>query len=158
MKRKPLIIISVVFLILVLATTSYIFISNTNDDERTIEACYHSDCFELEVVDTQEARLYGLMNRTSLEKDEGMLFVFDTESVYPFWMKDTLIPLDMIWLDHDKHVVFIANDVQPCYNEPCAVINPQTSALYVIELNAGTAARENLVVGSTIEFTYVPRK
>jgi uncharacterized membrane protein (UPF0127 family) len=95
------------------------------------------------------------MGRESLGQDKGMLFVFPQEGIYPFWMKNTLIPLDMIWMDSNGTVVFIGKDEQPCKADPCPVINPGKNARYVLELNAGTAERLGLGEGDRMELVYV---
>ena len=72
---------------------------------------------ELAVTDEERAR--GLMFREKVLPDQGMLFVFDREDVHAFWMKNTLVPLDMLWLDSDRRVIHIAADVPPCQADPC---------------------------------------
>ncbi|MCX6815196.1 MAG: DUF192 domain-containing protein, partial [Candidatus Aenigmarchaeota archaeon] len=94
----------------------------------------------------------GLMDRNYLASDKGMLFVFANEGVYPFWMKNTLIPLDMIWLDSDHGVVFISRDTQPCKQDPCPTINPGKNAKYVLEVNAGVSDRIGLKEGDKASF------
>ena len=69
---------------------------------------------QAEIVDTPETIERGLMFRKSLGPNEGMLFVFEQAGFYPFWMKNTLIPLDIIWLDADWRIVSIAASVPPC--------------------------------------------
>ncbi len=66
-------------------------------------------------------------------------------------MKDTLIPLDMVWMDSGGRVVFIGKDEQPCKQDPCTIINPGVRARYVLEVDAGTAGRIGLAVGSRME-------
>ena len=62
----------------------------------------------------------GLMFRENMDSDRGMLFIFEKEGEYPFWMKNTLIPLDIIWINKDKEVVFISENAQPCEEgKPC---------------------------------------
>jgi uncharacterized membrane protein (UPF0127 family) len=92
----------------------------------------------------------GLMNRTHMDPDKGMLFIFSQDGIYPFWMKDTLIPLDMIWMDSNGTVVFIGKNEQPC-GMVCPSINPGVPARYVLELNAGSADRIGLNVGDRLE-------
>lgn len=112
--------------------------------------CYGTECFSVEIVSTPEDRAEGLMHRTELAEDKGMFFVFEKSAVYPFWMKNTLIPLDIIWLDSRMNVLYIAEDVQPCKVDPCPVTDPGVSAIYVLELNAGTAERIGLKVGDSL--------
>lgn len=109
--------------------------------------CFQQHCFDIEIADTESKREYGLMNRTSLSGQSGMLFVFDHADTYAFWMKNTKIPLDMIWLDHDGRVVDVQTAV-PCTSDPCPVYTPAHSGLYVLELNAGSAHAIGLITGS----------
>jgi len=99
--------------------------------------CFSQNCFQVELAQTNEERDMGLMYRTELDKNKGMLFIFDKEGIYPFWMKNTLIPLDMIWADSAGKVVFIAQNVQPCKTLICPTTFPSAKAKYVLEVNAG---------------------
>lgn len=114
-------------------------------------ACFRQECFSVELALTPQEQEKGLMFRESLDPDKGMLFVFPSEGVYPFWMKNTLIPLDMIWIDSNGTVVFIGKDEQPCKADPCAIINPGIRARYVLELDAGTVGRIGLAEGEKME-------
>src|SRR5437762_8247436 len=73
----------------------------------------------VEVAADDPTREQGLMFRDRLPEDRGMIFLFLASGVYPFWMKNTLIPLDMIWIDDKNHVVTVASDVPPCKADPC---------------------------------------
>jgi uncharacterized membrane protein (UPF0127 family) len=108
--------------------------------------------FYVELAITAEERSRGLMFREQLEPDKGMLFIFEQEGVYPFWMKNVVIPLDIIWIDKDGKVVAISKDTRPCTEEPCPSINPGLKARYVLELCGGTADKIGLVVGEEVEF------
>jgi uncharacterized membrane protein (UPF0127 family) len=81
-----------------------------------------------------------------------MLFVFDVEDYYSFWMKNTLIGLDMIWLDKGKRIVHIERDVPPCKTDPCPSYTPKRPGSYVLELKAGSADRLNLKLFDKLEF------
>lgn len=103
--------------------------------------CIEKNCFHIEIAQTAAERQKGLMDRNFLPSQSGMLFVFEEEKPYGFWMKNTLIPLDMIWLDSNKKVVDIAHGAQPCGEEnsainKCPSYTPSTPALYVLEINA----------------------
>ncbi|MBU1110180.1 DUF192 domain-containing protein, partial [Patescibacteria group bacterium] len=87
------------------------------------------------------------------EEDCGMLFVYTDDAVRTFWMKNTYIPLDIIWLDSGKEVVYIARNVQPCGVGDCPSIDPGVAARYVLEVDAGEAQKMNLQVGN--EFSLV---
>ncbi len=111
--------------------------------------CFQQSCFSVELAVTPEQQSYGLMNRTHLDADKGMLFVFQQDGVYPFWMKNTLIPLDMIWMDSNGTVIFIAKNVQPCGMGECPAINPGKNARYVLEVNGGLSDKMGLKVGDS---------
>lgn len=116
------------------------------------KVCFQNECLAVEVADTEKERSRGLQNRASLPEGHGMLFIFPSESIYRFWMKDTLITLDMIWLDSQRKVVGIATDVPPCQEDPCPQYGPSAQALYVLEANAGYAARLGLKAGDQAVF------
>lgn len=87
------------------------------------------------------------MYRTSLDQNEGMLFVFDQAMPWSFWMKNTLIPLDIIWMDAAFRVVHIEENVLPCMSTPCPQYAPKEPAIYVLEVTAGTVSENALEVG-----------
>jgi uncharacterized membrane protein (UPF0127 family) len=101
----------------------------------------HGHRFSIEIADTVAGREHGLMDRTSMPDDHGMLFVFPDAEPRTFWMKDTLIPLDILFFDSAKRLVTILRNVPPCKADPCPVYPSRAPARYVLELNAGTAAR-----------------
>ena len=105
----------------------------------TSQVCFQDTCFQLEVADADEERKRGLMFREYLGDDAWMLFIFDDmRKRRKFRMKNTKIPLDMIWLDDKGKIVFIEKDVQPCRKDPCQNYGPDDIASkYVVELNAG---------------------
>ena len=106
----------------------------------------------LQVADTPAERARGLMDRTSLPGDHGMLFVHQEAGPWPFWMLNTLVPLDVVWLDGDRRVV----DIQTMRPEPgvpadkLAIYRPRADALYTLEVNAGLAARLGLAAGEQV--------
>lgn len=87
-----------------------------------------------EVARTPDEMQRGLMLRESLCSECGMLFVFNEGGYYSFWMKNTLIPLDIIFIDANLTVVDIFHAV-PCASEPCQTYTPSREALYVLEVN-----------------------
>jgi uncharacterized membrane protein (UPF0127 family) len=112
--------------------------------------CLRDACYSVEVARTDEARSQGLMFRPGLDQGKGMFFIFDVEDVYPFWMKNTLFAIDIIWLDRDRRVVFVASDVPPCTAEPCPRYTPSASAMYVLEVPAGDVARYGIQPGDLL--------
>jgi uncharacterized protein len=113
--------------------------------------CFKDACFKVELAATEETRRQGLMDREQLASDQGMLFIFDVSGEYGFWMKNTLIALDMIWLDENKKVVHIEANVPPCVSDPCPIYSPVKPAVYVLELSAGVAAQEGIGLGDVLQ-------
>lgn len=116
------------------------------------------DGFEvrLELATNNELRGQGLMYRESLPRGEGMLFIFPEPGEYPFWMKNTLIPLDMIWLDTSGKIVAIRPDIPPCRADPCPTYAPDAVSSLVLELAAGEAKEHGLSVGDVIRLPELP--
>ncbi|MEJ2367933.1 MAG: DUF192 domain-containing protein [Acidobacteriota bacterium] len=108
---------------------------------------------KLAVTSEQHAR--GLMFVKHLADDRGMLFLFKTEAKRPFWMKNCLIPLDMIWLDANGTIVGISADEPPCREDPCPNIFPQAPCRNVLEVRGGLAADHHLQVGQRLVFVGV---
>ena len=106
----------------------------------------------VEVASDEDTRTQGLMYRDHLADDRGMIFLFPQAGEYPFWMKNTLIPLDMIWIDRDHRIVHISHDVQPCKADPCPNYPPHAEASSVLELAAGVAAKHHLADGNVLRF------
>jgi uncharacterized protein len=102
--------------------------------------------FILEVAANEPARRQGLMNRDSMPPDHGMLFVFPEELPLSFWMKNTRIPLDILYIDASGYIVSIKK-MKP---HDLTSIPSDAPAKYAIELNAGTATRVNIKVGNQI--------
>jgi len=120
------------------------FLLRLKGEERNPSACIKNDCFFLEIANTPSERERGLMNRTELREDAGMLFVFEKEDEYKFWMKNTLIPLDMIWMDKEGKIVYIKENAEPCKADPCESFGPVGKAKYVLEINGGLVKKTGI--------------
>lgn len=109
---------------------------------------------QAEIADTTEKRAKGLMYRDSLANNRGMLFTFAEPQLWTFWMKNTRIPLDIIWMDGKKRIVHIERNVPTCSrtDDGCPQYQPNDSALYVLELAAGMADSLKLQRGSVLKF------
>jgi uncharacterized protein len=107
--------------------------------ENPKKICFKDTCVSVETVDDDLSRAKGLMFRKSLARDSGMLFIFPSEDIYSFWMKNTLIDLDMIWLNKDLQVVEIKSFVPGCKTADCPSYTPKNKAKFVLEINAGFA-------------------
>jgi uncharacterized membrane protein (UPF0127 family) len=104
---------------------------------------------EVEVADTQPARERGLMNRTRLDADAGMAFVFDSPISAAFWMKDTLIPLSIAFWDAEGRIVAI-EDMEPCRADPCPLTQAPGPVVGALEVNQGFFADHGVRVGDRI--------
>lgn len=108
---------------------------------------------QVEIAATPERRGLGLMYRRDLAQDAGMLFVFEKTGPLTFWMKNTPLPLDMIFIGEDRRIVGIVKDAVPFTTTPRAVDAPSR---YVLEVNAGFSARHGLTPGDQVSFEAVP--
>jgi uncharacterized membrane protein (UPF0127 family) len=106
----------------------------------------------IEIAADDDTRAQGLMFRDRVPEGTGMLFMFPQAGDIPFWMKNTLVPLDMIWIDDQNRVVHVEPNVPPCKADPCPSYPPHATAKYVLELGAGQAARHHVTNGSTLKF------
>jgi hypothetical protein len=106
---------------------------------------------DLQVARTSQARARGLMGRASLPEDGGMVFLFDDETRAAFWMKDTLIPLSILFWQGDGRIIDIL-DMSPCRADPCPVYRASAPYVGAIEMNRGAFERLGVEVGDTLEY------
>ena len=97
--------------------------------------------FKVEIADSAAERADGLMFREELCSDCGMLFVFEGDGVKGFWMKNTLIPLDMVFIGADLRIIDVLH-AEPCVEDPCE--SYVSSGLYVLEVNSGTFSSDDV--------------
>lgn len=107
---------------------------------------------EAELAIDDETRMRGLMFRESMPENAGMLFAFPYLDRHSFWMKNTLIPLDLIWLNERKEIVYSVT-APPCKKDPCDSYIPMQKAMYVLELNGGFLKKHNIPLGARLDFT-----
>jgi uncharacterized protein len=110
----------------------------------------------LELAISDEERQVGLMFRDVVPPDTGMLFLFSGDGIWPFWMKNTQVPLDFIWLDSQGKVVEVRTDVPPCLLDPCPTFTPAARSRAMLEMAAGSALRHGLKPGVALRFSTVP--
>ncbi len=109
---------------------------------------------QVEIADTPEARNQGLMNRTEMAADHGMLFVFPEPQMLVFWMKDTKIPLDIAFFDKDGK--FIGGmEMQPCVQEPCPRYSAPAMGSYALEMVKGTRVKHGIGMGWSLDVNAV---
>lgn len=135
--KKTALIIALLMLLLLIACqkTPYVKIGNTT--------------VSVELAITSEEKAKGLMHREYLAEDRGMLFIFEDEKAPSFWMKNTLIPLDMVFINSDNKIVDILV-AEPCKKDPCKTYTPKADAKYVLEVNAGFSERHNVKIGDEV--------
>jgi uncharacterized membrane protein (UPF0127 family) len=104
---------------------------------------------KVEIASTPDARELGLMYRNHLDDNAGMIFIFPAPNSAQFWMKNTVIPLDMLFADSNGKVLGIVANAQP-YSE--ALLGGYSGTVYVLEVNAGYAAKHHVVTGDRLEF------
>ena len=123
-------------------------ITHQNHELETGVVTIGDQSWNVEIAQTTEQRQQGLMRRESLAENAGMFFVFEEEDFYAFWMKNTLIPLDIIWISADMNVVDL-HTLQPCETKECPSVQPKEKAKYVLEVNADSFEG---VVGDAVLF------
>ncbi|MGE5197779.1 MAG: DUF192 domain-containing protein [Deltaproteobacteria bacterium] len=119
--------------------------------ENTARVCFQDVCLRAQVADSEASRQKGLMFREKIDPDEAMLFVFQTEGRYGFWMRNVKFPLDIIWISRDKTVTEIKTDVLPCEYD-CDVLIPAKEAKYVLEVAAGFVVKNRINIADKVSF------
>jgi len=105
----------------------------------------------VDIADDDQSRARGLMFVDEMADNHGMFFIFPREAPRSFWMRNTRIPLDIIYLDRDLQVVSISEDTPPCRIRRCPSYPSDAPAQFVLELNAGQAAAIGLAPGEQIQ-------
>mgnify|MGYP001806043358 CR=1 FL=1 len=146
-KYKKLILIILIFL----AIISPMFKSHKLENIYTSkQICYQEKCFHYEIADSPETRQLWLMYRDSLPMQSWMLFVFTDSMAHSFWMKNTLIPLDIIRLDKNLSIQYISHETPPCKQSDCPSYGTDRQSKYVLEINSGLSKDrkiwENLIL------------
>lgn len=140
--------IIIILIIAALGLVAIFVFRNKGDAEVKIK----DQSFKVELASTDSQRERGLSNRTELGTESGMLFVFPESAVHSFWMKDTLIPLDIIWINEGKIVEMATLDPQT--DETIPQYTPKNSAKYVLEINAGLISTYDFKVGDDVKISY----
>jgi len=109
-----------------------------------------------EIADTPIKKARGLMFRFNLKKNSGMIFIFEKPNKPKFWMVNTFIPLDMIWIDENKKIVDFTKNAQPMSFGNLGYIygitySPRFNVKYVLEVNAGYINNKNIKIGDFVE-------
>lgn len=107
-----------------------------------------------EIADTPYRMQYGYMFRQRVGAGEGMIFVYPAAGFHSMWMKNTLVPLDMVWMDADFRVVHIERSVPPCRRDPCPAYGPLRRANYVLEVQGGSIGPDQLAPGDRVSVSF----
>lgn len=121
-------------------------------DIRFTDLFFQDQRITVEIAETFRKRELGLMHRHRLGQGMGMLFVFRDSDYRSFWMKNTLIELDIIYIDSGKRIVDIHRKVPPCQADPCPSYPSNSPARYVLELDGGEAERLGMKAGDQVDF------
>ncbi|MGD0958760.1 MAG: DUF192 domain-containing protein [Methylomonas sp.] len=103
-----------------------------------------------ELAVTAKQREQGLMYRTHLEENQGMLFVFPDQEVQVIWMKNTYIALDVLFIGADGLIVSMLPGVAPCRKDPCNIYESKAAAKYMLEMNSGFIQNHGMKIGSPV--------
>ncbi|HLG23458.1 MAG TPA: DUF192 domain-containing protein [Candidatus Nanoarchaeia archaeon] len=141
--KKIILILTLIFLV---SCSRYI---EKSQNEVIIDNGKQIIRINVEVADEEKEWEKGLMLRDKLDENSGMLFVFEREKSQSFWMKNTLIPLDMIFINQNFGIVDIKYAV-PCEKDPCKLYKSAKPAKYVLEVNGNFTARNNINLGNKI--------
>lgn len=130
---------------------------NSKLSEMVVETENGPVVYHVETAATKQELSDGLMNRKELAADSGMIFVLDGQTHISMWMKDTLIPLDMLFINKDGEIVWIYENALP---QSTVLIQPRNNEpLYaVVEINAGDVKKHSITVGDKIKHKTLPRK
>lgn len=146
--KKTTITIIIISTILIL---SFILIQNNKPSttQQYYKLSINNQIINLKPAITPQEKAQGLMNIANLPTNEGMIFIFNDEKARSFWMKNTLIPLDLIFLDSNYKVVDIKHNFQPCNEDPCLTYHSKP-AKYVVEINGNQAEDLGIIIGNKV--------
>lgn len=145
---KPLLIVIIIIVLISLLIAILITYNPTDISKVRFQ---NNKILDVKIADNDETRQQGLMYVKELDKDSGMLFIFDHEEILDFWMKNTLIPLDIMFIDNNKKIINIEKGL-PCEKDPCKIYSSKLPAKYVVEANLGYSERNNITLGDPVDF------
>jgi uncharacterized protein len=152
-KRMPIILLVAAILLVLACVLVYVLVfQRPNPPLTTNTVTINGAVFNVEIASTSVAQARGLSFRPSLGENDGMLFVFASATIQNFWMKDMNFPLDMIWIGGGK-VVGFAENAEPQPGVPLwslKIYNSPDGTDKVLEVNAGTVAKDNIQVGDPV--------
>ncbi len=139
--------LQIIFVILAVMVGLVVLSNNMGDIKSVILG---GKTFSVEIAKTDMERERGLSLHVPLSDSQGMLFIFPTEGLYGFWMKDMLFPIDIVWIDSNLKIVHIEKDLSPeTYPK---IFSPGAESLYVLEIPAGQSDILNIKTGDRVKF------
>lgn len=111
------------------------------------QVCFQKDCIAVTVTSTEEEMIKGLSWHKPLKSKDGMLFIFDKEGKYSFWMNDMKFNLDILWLNKTGKVVYIMENLPPCTHDSCPKYSSSDPAQYVLETSSGYVKEHHIKIG-----------
>lgn len=161
--KKRLIYFSCFILILIILTLfiiNKIESNNENQKNKVNTKIIFENNKEIfvEMAETSVEIKKGLMFRESLDKDKGMLFIFKDSAIRTFWMKNTYIPLDIIFIDENFTILNIDENVPSCIKEPCQTYSSLKPAKYVLEINRGVSKENGLKERQKVKDVFILQK
>lgn len=146
-----------IFVLIVLAAVLLIsgwFLANRKDEATILVSFPDGASIEAEVADTPEKQFFGLAFRDALPPGWGMLYIFETSDYHRIGTKGYQIPVDLIWADESRHVVYVLEDAGPCADDPCPLYGPPPEkARYVLQTSAGFVHKKQIAPGMELKFT-----
>jgi uncharacterized membrane protein (UPF0127 family) len=130
----------------------------TIPSDKYLKAKIFANKFELtaDLALTPDQQTKGLAVKDNLKENEGMLFVFASEGINSFWMKDMKFPIDIIWMNSNRTVIHIEHSLKPCPSIlDCPTYSPSTNSNYVLEAVSGFAAKHQVVNGTMMDFELI---
>lgn len=147
-----------ILLLLIAAFVGFSLLGSQNQPQAVFETGTVDSVVNVEIADNETERSQGLMNRQSICESCGMIFIFENAERRAFWMKNTSIPLDIIFISSDQEVVNVAQaDPEPgVSDENLTRYRSEEPAKYVVEVNQGFAEEKNIVEGTEVNFRSIP--
>lgn len=147
-----------VFILLIISVVAASITKNNTATMMSLQRLFHTSTltiknqtFTLLLAKTEAEKEKGLSGKSSLQRSEGMLFLFDKPDYYAFWMKDMLFPIDIIYI-HNKQIVTVYSNLQAPQKNATTwqIVKPSEPADMVLEINAGLAQQYHLQTGDTV--------
>ena len=132
--------------ILIKNQIGYSYLSN-NQKNLTIQTNTTKVTYHVEIANTPHLRAKGLMGKNNIPDDQGMLFIFEKPQIISMWMKNTYIPLDMLFLDKNGKIIWIHENAKPLDE---SIISSRFPTSFVIELNAGQVKEKNIQITNQV--------